>query len=191
MLVQRSLQADGIARWWCTGTVKAWEVPRASGPRLDTFWQVLLGNADGILKLFAVLIYKKGNWTSNLRFRRDSILSEDPLGQDGPFGLRIRQRWCVETEKETSLGTQTIEDLLLGPTWGIQFVLSTDARKMKISMAPMKHYSGRDRTESHSSHPWNSSLEDRYAEQERSPGIEITLIIACLWAFKKRVFLWW
>lgn len=60
--------------WWCTGTVMAWEVPRASGSRLDTFWQVLHGNADGVLKLFAVLVYKEGYWTSNLRFRRHSIL---------------------------------------------------------------------------------------------------------------------
>lgn len=75
-----------------------------------------LWNADGILKLFAVLVYKKGYWTSNLRFRRDSILSEDPSGQDRPSGLRIQQRWCVETENENSRGTQTIEDLFLEPT---------------------------------------------------------------------------
>ncbi|KAL1784786.1 pre-mRNA-splicing factor CWC22-like [Sigmodon hispidus] len=40
---------------------------------------------------------------------------------------------------------------------------------MKSSVAHMKHSSARDRRESHNSHHRNSSSEDRYAEQERSP----------------------
>ncbi|KAL1786329.1 pre-mRNA-splicing factor CWC22-like isoform X1 [Sigmodon hispidus] len=40
---------------------------------------------------------------------------------------------------------------------------------MKSSVAHMKHSSAHDRRESHNSHHRNSSPEDRYAEQERSP----------------------
>lgn len=74
----------------------------------------------------------------------------------------------METEKERCWGTQTIEHLLLEPTWGI-YIGSPDTRKWKV--ARMTHSSDRDRRESHSSHRRNSSPEDReysgYSQADR------------------------
>lgn len=48
---------------------------------------------------------------------------------------------------------------------------------MKSSVAQIKYSSGHDRRDNYNSYQRSSSPEDRYAEQERSPGIETTLTI--------------